>query len=589
MLTPSYLLHATEPAEEIAEELHQDILNRIVQRVKARMEHGDDYILTATDKWNIETLQQAGYLLEDIQRDIAKATGKLVSEIAEAMEDAGVTALEYDDKIYRDAGLDPKPLTQSPNLIQIMQRDYEATMGEWTNFTQTTANAAYKKFIELCDRAYHQAIAGAISPSQAVKEALGDLINSGLDVIVYRDDQGRVTRRETIETAVTRAVRTGISQAAADIQIARMDEFGVDLVLVSSHLGARPSHQEWQGKIYSRTGTDYPDFIDSTGYGSVTGLCGANCRHSFGPYFGQRNPYEQFDSEENKERYELEQRQRELERRIRDTKRQVMGYQAAGDEENCGRKAVLLQKQNAAYNQFCEENDLKKRSERISIARWDRSQAAKARAAAKKRIEEVGESAATQNWHSISVAGGKTDTKYRMITEPKTTDENLALVNPSYRSKKPEYRQNCQRCVPAYEMRRRGYDVIAKPAKVTENGVLSPSDELYTKWNQVFKGARFSHCMGADGGKAEIVRRMGEWDDGAVAEVMVQWKDSGAHAFVAEKVGGNIRFIDPQTGKTDCENYFTNAKTNATMIARIDNLEPTELIEKCIKNRGGKQ
>lgn len=382
MLTPSYLLHATEPAEEIAEELHQDILNRIISRVKARMEHGDDYILTATDKWNIETLQEAGYLLEDIQADIAKATGKLQKEIAEAMEDAGVTALEYDDKIYRDAGLDPKPLTQSPNLVQIMQRDYEATMGEWNNFTKTTANAAYRKFIDLCDRAYHQAITGAISPSQAAMEAMEDLIDNGLDVIVYRDDQGKVTRRETIETAVTRAVRTGISQASADIQIARMDEFGVDLVLVSSHLGARPEHAEWQGKIYSRTGTDYPDFAGSTGYGSVTGLCGANCRHSFGPYFGQRNPFEQFDSDENKERYELEQKQRELERRIKNTKRRVMGYQTAGDQKKYERTAALLRRQNDAYNKFCDENNLKRRQDRVAIARWNRSQAARARAAA---------------------------------------------------------------------------------------------------------------------------------------------------------------------------------------------------------------
>lgn len=382
MLTPSYLLHATEPAEEIAEELHQDILNRIISRVKARMEHGDDYILTATDKWNIETLQEAGYLLEDIQADIAKATGKLQKEIAEAMEDAGVTALEYDDKVYRDAGLDPKPLTQSPNLIAIMQRDYEATMGEWNNFTKTTANAAYRKFIDLCDRAYHQAITGAISPSQAAMEAMEDLIDNGLDVIVYRDNQGKVTRRETIETAVTRAVRTGISQASADIQIARMDEFGVDLVLVSSHLGARPEHAEWQGKIYSRTGTDYPDFVGSTGYGSVTGLCGANCRHSFGPYFGQRNPFEQFDSDENKERYELEQKQRELERRIKNTKRRVMGYQTEGNQKKYERAAALLRKQNDAYNKFCEENNLKRRQDRVAIARWNRSQAARARAAA---------------------------------------------------------------------------------------------------------------------------------------------------------------------------------------------------------------
>ena len=172
MLTPSYLFHATEPAEEIAERLHQDILDRIIERVMLRFHRGDKYILTATDKWNIETLQEAGYLLEDIQKEIAKATPYMQSEIAEAMEDAGVRALEYDDAIYRNAGLNPVPITQSPYLINIMQRDFEATLGEWKNFTGTLADAVQKTFIRACDTAYHQAMTGSISPAQAVREAL---------------------------------------------------------------------------------------------------------------------------------------------------------------------------------------------------------------------------------------------------------------------------------------------------------------------------------------------------------------------------------------------------------------------------------
>jgi hypothetical protein len=385
MLTPSYLLHATEPAEEIAEKLHQDILNRIIERINVRFKRGDDYVLTAVDKWQLETLQEAGYLLEDIQKEIAAATGKMQSEIAEAMEDAGVRAMEYDDKIYRDAGLDPAPLVQSPNLVNIMQRDFEATFGDWRNFTGTTAGAAQQAFINACDSAYHLAMTGAVSPAQAVREALADIIVNGVEV---RYPTGH---RDTIETATARAVRTGISQASAHIQTARMDEFGVDLVLVSSHLGARPEHAVWQGKVYSRSGTDdkYPDFVEATGYGSVTGLCGANCRHNFSPWFeGQGNPFEQFDSEENQKQYELEQRQRTMERRIRNTKRQAMNWKTAGDEEMFQKKAALLQRQNAAYNQFCEENGLKKQSERIRIAKWDRQKAAQARAAAKRYNED---------------------------------------------------------------------------------------------------------------------------------------------------------------------------------------------------------
>lgn len=395
MLTPSYLLHATEPAEEIAEKLHQDILNRIIERVLIRHERGDGYILTAVDKWQIETLQQAGFLINDIQKLISEKTPYMLSEIAEAMEDAGVKALEYDDAIYKAAGLDPVGLVQSPELIAIMQRDFEATAGDWQNFTRTTANAAQQAFIKACDDAYHLAMTGAISPSQAVREALEKVVADG---VVVRYPTGHT---DTIETATARAVRTGISQASSHIQIARMDEMDVDLVIVSSHLGARPTHYVWQGKVYSRSGASdkYPDFVKSTGYGSATGLCGINCRHNFSPWFeGQGNPFEKFDSEENQKQYELEQRQRTLERRIRATKREVMAWDTARQaaqgtlkdeiEKEYQKKAALLQKQNAAYNDFCEQTGQKKRSERIQIAKWNRREAAKARAAAKRYHED---------------------------------------------------------------------------------------------------------------------------------------------------------------------------------------------------------
>ena len=48
------------------------------------------------------------------------------------------------------------------------------------------------------------------------------------------------------------------------------------------------------------------------------------------------------------------------------------------------KQAALFEKRNKSYNDFCEENGLKRKSERITIAKWDREQAAKARAAAKK-------------------------------------------------------------------------------------------------------------------------------------------------------------------------------------------------------------
>lgn len=424
MLTPEYLLHISEGAEEIAEQLHSDIINRIVDRMMLRIGRGENYLLTATDKWQIERLQETGALLEDIQKEIAKATKKQVSEIAEAMEDAGVKALNYDDKLYRDAGLSPKALEQSPQLVRLMQRNYEATLGEWNNFTKVTADQAQRLYINQMDKVYNLVATGALSYSEAVKEALNVVIKDGVDVIYPTG------HRDSIETATLRAVRTGISQASAQIQSKRMEEMGVDLVLVSSHLGARPEHQEWQGKIYSRSGrsSKYKNFVESTGYGSVSGLCGANCRHSFSPYFeGMDNPFEQYDSEENKAQYEKEQRQRVLERRIRDTKRETMALKEAVD--NCSdpalkesiqqvyqRKALLLSNQNAKYKEYCNANELKPLQDRLAIARWDRKQAAAARGAARKQesIEEQVKELEKLDYRLVGYKGSKITLKEKL-------------------------------------------------------------------------------------------------------------------------------------------------------------------------------
>ena len=92
-----------------------------------------------------------------------------------------------------------------------------------------------------------------------------------------------------------------------------------------------------------------------------------------------------------------------MERRIRDTKRRLMGYEAAGDTERYQRTAALLRKQNAAYDANCKENGLTKQTDRISVAKWNRSEAAKARAAARKNDRDI----ANRSIASGSNADGK--------------------------------------------------------------------------------------------------------------------------------------------------------------------------------------
>ena len=399
MLTPDYLYRITEGAEDIASQLHANIIQKIIERMMIRIGRGEDYLLTATDKWQIDVLQDAGYLLEDIQKEIADKTKKQVKEIQEAMEDAGVQALQWDDKIYQAAGLSPVPLLQSPALMRIMQRNYEATSNTWKNMARTTAGYAQRLFIEQMDNAYNMITSGAISYTEAVRDVINNVSEVGVKVNYPSG------RRMSIEAATMMIVRTGISQAAAEVSLERMKEMDWDIILVSSHLGARVgdggqnpgNHSWWQGKFYSRTGRDkrFPDFVSSTGYGSITGLSGVNCRHSFGTGDGENNPFEQYDTEENRKAYETQQRQRTLERRIRDTKRKVQNLQTAVDnckdeklkfklQQKLDRKSYTLSKQNKAYKQYCKNNNLKEYAERLKVAKWDRQQAAKAAGAARR-------------------------------------------------------------------------------------------------------------------------------------------------------------------------------------------------------------
>ena len=253
MLEPHYLQQIADGAEQIASELHEYIIRQIVDRMMIRIGRGESYLLTSSDRWRIEVLQDSGYLLEDITAELAKYTKRQEKEIKAAMEEAGVKALEYDDKIYKAAGLSPMPLTQSPALIRLMERNYSATLGEWRNMTRSTAQDAQRLFLNECDLAYNKVMSGAVAYNTAVREAVEAAVSGGVYV------HYPTGHRDTIETATARAVRTGIAQACADITLARMKEMECSLVLTSAHIGARTgsggpdhtNHLYWQAGIYS--------------------------------------------------------------------------------------------------------------------------------------------------------------------------------------------------------------------------------------------------------------------------------------------------------------------------------------------------
>lgn len=399
MLTPEQIVSLAETMYPILDELNAWITSDLIKRIMARLGRGEGLLLTATDEWQLQVYQAAGGHLGEMQRKISEFTQKAESEVAAIFEDAGIKAFEADNSFFIAHGLQSMTLAQSETMIQLLTDTYKRTNGEIRNFTRTTAQASQQRLIRVLDTAHFKVMSGAISYTQAVKEAVNEIVTEQT-IVTYPTGH-----TDTIETAVLRAVRTGVAQASGNMAVQGMVERDWDLVRVSAHIGARygdggqnpGNHFWWQGKLYSRTGKTpgYPLFMEATGYGTGEGLCGWNCRHSFGPGDPEHNPFKDFDSKENKEVYDISQKQRSMESRIRKTKFKLLGLRQAIDGATDGSvKAVLqdqyiatslrLKAQNAAYNAFCDENNLKRLYDRLSVARWSRSEAARATAAARK-------------------------------------------------------------------------------------------------------------------------------------------------------------------------------------------------------------
>ena len=169
-----------------------------------------------------------------------------------------------------------------------------------------------------------------------------------------------------------------MSQLSGKITEANMEATGQELVYVSAHDGARPEHAEWQGKVYTYNGEptrEYPDFVESTGYGDVDGLKGVNCTHNFYPYWEGSSVIPEFHESEPKEidgkeytMYEATQKQREMERDIRAIKREQQAQKDSGkpDEGQMQKLSTKLTEKNKQYKEFSAQAGLRIKPDRLS-------------------------------------------------------------------------------------------------------------------------------------------------------------------------------------------------------------------------------
>lgn len=346
MLTAAEFDDLVIPIVDLYSEFETEVIEDIARRL------GNFSIDSAA--WQVQRIIESGALYEDVIKKLARLTGLSRKTITEIFRKAGVKAIAFDDKIYKLAGLNPPPLNLSPGMLEILLADIEKTNLRLYNLTLTTASKAQQTFIRALDIAHLQVTTGSMSYDQAIRRVIKKIAAEGLDAIQYPSG-----RRDNLEVAVRRAVMTSLGQTTAKLQLNRADQMGQDLIAVSAHIGARnkgegyQNHESWQGKIYSRTGVDYPDFVESTGYGEITGLAGINCRHSFYPFFKgiSQQVYDEATLEDYKKKtvtykgqqisvYDATQKQREIERNIRAWKRQARALEAAGLDSTAERQKI---------------------------------------------------------------------------------------------------------------------------------------------------------------------------------------------------------------------------------------------------------
>lgn len=359
MLNPDYL-------DKIPNDflrMYLDVENSIIEDMARRIYKAAQF--TDTARWQYERLKAVNASYEYVMQQLERMTGQTEGELRQIFHDAGETALEYDNKIYRYAGLSPKAIEESPILQQQILAAFQNTEGVFKNLSRTTASASQKQFINALDHAALQLQSGAFSYQDVIKSAVKSLASDGVWAIQY--PTGHVDK---LDVATRRATLTGVNQMASKLSLVQADDVGCDLVETTAHVGARPSHQEWQGKVFSRSGKlGYPDFESSTGYGTGDGLCGWNCRHSFFPYFkglsdkaysrSTLSDYKNRDVTYNGKKlsyYDATQEQRYIERQIRRWKREQAGMSAA--KQDTKEATAKLRQWQATQRDFLQQTGL---------------------------------------------------------------------------------------------------------------------------------------------------------------------------------------------------------------------------------------
>jgi len=383
--------------EELAE-LFRSLEDTLLDEICSRLKLADQ--LNEVTVQDIRALRSHGIELKDIEKAIRKTAGISEKKLKELLDDV----VERNQKYYTDL-IDLTHITKPETLVSIEDTwaIYEQTKQTMRNITRSmgflvdagrTMLSPAKAYQWALDNATMQIQSGAISYNQAIKSAVRQLAQSGLKVVDYESGH-----RDQIDVAARRAVMTAVNQLNRKYSEQSMDFLQTDLVQVEAHAGARDidgpkgweNHKKWQGKLYrwaeftkkypDASKGEYPDFESTCGIGDVTGILGANCRHSWSAFV--EGVMERTYTDKQLEHiddglgctfegktytaYEATQMQRRVERTIRNLKREKAAYKAAGLTEKERAVNIRLRRLNAKYKAFSEAAGLPEQWERTKM------------------------------------------------------------------------------------------------------------------------------------------------------------------------------------------------------------------------------
>ena len=388
-MTKSQIQQMSQGMSDLYTGLETDLISNIADYLKS----GDIYSSTA--QWKIQMLAQLGALDKANIKTISNYAGISPSLLSQALEMASLTAINeleggfrqlvkdgiingtnvpVMDTMERTLKLYNKQAKNSLNMVNtVMLYKAKSITGKIINQTAEIANKP--EYIAMLSKATGKVITGIESRQSAMRQCIQEMTAKGIPAFV-----DKLGREWSPEAYINMNIRTTLSNTANTAQMERMSDYGISLVEVSSHSGARPKCAKYQGRIFDKSNKSqkYPHWKD-TSYGQPDGLLGINCGHQIYPYIEgvsvQR--YFPYNKDTNDKAYRLSQHQRELERRVRKSKRECMVLEKLGDDKGLKRASATLKNRKQALEKFSAANNLPVRTDRTAVVGYNKSIAGK--------------------------------------------------------------------------------------------------------------------------------------------------------------------------------------------------------------------